>query len=155
MSSAWFGPQTNQCRQTRPFTGPWESCDSIRQEHALALVARPIRGAQHFQNSRCRRGSLASGDAVKIDRAAKLEPVDRGLLQSVGTGNAARGKRDAEIRFEQRDQIPFRAQLVSLVNVETMAANEGGEPGEVLAIDAPQPQILTQFIDLYDANRYR
>src|SRR5262249_28079008 len=35
MPSAWFGPQTNQCRQTRPFTGPWESCDSIRQEHAL------------------------------------------------------------------------------------------------------------------------
>src|SRR5947208_4984459 len=28
-------PQTNQCRQTRPFTGPWESCDSIRPEHAL------------------------------------------------------------------------------------------------------------------------
>src|SRR5215471_67611 len=36
MPSAWFGPQTNQCRQTRPFTGPWESRDSIRQEHALA-----------------------------------------------------------------------------------------------------------------------
>src|SRR5262245_62593849 len=36
MPSAWLGPQTNQCRQTRPFTGPWESCDSIRQEHALA-----------------------------------------------------------------------------------------------------------------------
>src|SRR6516165_11044117 len=35
MPSAWLGPQTNQCRQTRPFTGPWESCDSIRQEHAL------------------------------------------------------------------------------------------------------------------------
>src|SRR5947199_5019156 len=31
-------PQTNQCRQTRPFTGPWESCDSIRPEHALVLV---------------------------------------------------------------------------------------------------------------------
>src|SRR5215469_5336352 len=38
MPSAWLGPQTNQCRQTRPFTGPWESCDSIRQEHALALA---------------------------------------------------------------------------------------------------------------------
>src|SRR5262245_13224180 len=37
MPSAWFGPQTNQCRQTRPFTGPWESCDSIRQEHALVF----------------------------------------------------------------------------------------------------------------------
>src|SRR5947199_9795023 len=32
-------PQTNQCRQTRPFTGPWESCDSIRPEHALAPAA--------------------------------------------------------------------------------------------------------------------
>src|SRR2546430_2759363 len=31
-------PQTNQCRQTRPFTGPWESCDSIRPEHALDLT---------------------------------------------------------------------------------------------------------------------
>src|SRR2546427_7372490 len=31
-------PQTNQCRQTRPFTGPWESCDSIRPEHALVLI---------------------------------------------------------------------------------------------------------------------
>src|SRR5207244_9544340 len=31
-------PQTNQCRQTRPFTGPWESCDSIRPEHALGLA---------------------------------------------------------------------------------------------------------------------
>src|SRR5246127_5477241 len=39
MPSASFGPQTNQCRQTRPFTGPWESCDSIRQEHALAGFA--------------------------------------------------------------------------------------------------------------------
>src|SRR5246500_3045397 len=39
MPSASFGPQTNQCRQTRPFTGPWESCDSIRQEHALAYDA--------------------------------------------------------------------------------------------------------------------
>src|SRR5262249_43100496 len=37
MPSAWLGPQTNQCRQTRPFTGPWESCDSIRQEHALVF----------------------------------------------------------------------------------------------------------------------
>src|SRR5262249_43114650 len=37
MPSAWFGPQTNQCRQTRPLTGPWEPCDSIRQEHALVL----------------------------------------------------------------------------------------------------------------------
>src|SRR5215469_10561220 len=35
MPSAWLGPQTNQCRQTRPLTSPWESCDSIRQEHAL------------------------------------------------------------------------------------------------------------------------
>src|SRR5262245_53203408 len=24
MPSAWFGPQTNRCRQTRPFIGPWE-----------------------------------------------------------------------------------------------------------------------------------
>src|SRR5262245_55769010 len=39
MPSAWLGPQTNQCRQTRPFTGPWESCDSIRQEHALEITA--------------------------------------------------------------------------------------------------------------------
>src|SRR3989475_12080210 len=31
-------PQTNQCRQTRPFTGPWESCDSIRPEHALVAL---------------------------------------------------------------------------------------------------------------------
>src|SRR5437016_13730598 len=31
-------PQTNQCRQTRPFTGPWESCDSIRPEHALGPI---------------------------------------------------------------------------------------------------------------------
>src|SRR5207249_11228393 len=30
-------PQTNQCRQTRPFTGPWETCDSIRPEHALGV----------------------------------------------------------------------------------------------------------------------
>src|SRR5262249_50303365 len=37
MPSAWFGPQTNQCRQTRPLTGPWEPCDSIRQEHALGF----------------------------------------------------------------------------------------------------------------------
>src|SRR5262249_11539001 len=28
-------PPANQCGQTRLFTGPWESCDSIRQEHAL------------------------------------------------------------------------------------------------------------------------
>src|SRR6266576_5981121 len=33
-------PQTNQCRQTRPFTGPWESCDSIRPEHALVEAFR-------------------------------------------------------------------------------------------------------------------
>src|SRR5262245_48703836 len=39
MPSAWLGPQTNQCRQTRPFTGPWESCDSIRQEHALGAAS--------------------------------------------------------------------------------------------------------------------
>src|SRR2546421_3769271 len=32
-------PQTNQCRQTRPFTGPWESCDSIRPEHALERLS--------------------------------------------------------------------------------------------------------------------
>src|SRR5215471_15546008 len=47
MSSAWFGPQTNQCRQTRPFTGPWESRDSIRQEHALGsrgVVGRDVHG---------------------------------------------------------------------------------------------------------------
>src|SRR5262249_39533145 len=40
--SAWFGPQTKQCRQTRPLTGPWEPCDSIRQEHALVQLAGKI-----------------------------------------------------------------------------------------------------------------
>src|SRR6516164_8419949 len=38
-----FGPQTNQCRQTRPLTGPWEPCDSIRQEHALVVDAKDAR----------------------------------------------------------------------------------------------------------------
>src|SRR6266436_7231590 len=38
-------PETNQCRQTRPFTGPWESCDSIRQEHALAPARQSFRSA--------------------------------------------------------------------------------------------------------------
>src|SRR6516164_9592485 len=44
MPSAWLGPQANQCRQTRPFTGPWESCDSIRQEHALAPLINDVIG---------------------------------------------------------------------------------------------------------------
>src|SRR5262245_44402 len=38
MLSASFGPQTNQCRQTR-LTGPWGTCDSIRPEHALDTLA--------------------------------------------------------------------------------------------------------------------
>src|SRR6516164_11544211 len=60
MPSAWLGPQTNQCRQTRPFTGPWESCDSIRQEHALV----------------CRGDSLSARD--HIGRGA-VEPVHQRL----------------------------------------------------------------------------
>src|SRR5262249_60655249 len=60
---------------------------------------------------------------------------------------------DAEIRFEQRDQIPFRAQLVSLVDVEIMVANERGEPFEVLAIGAPQPAFLPQIIDFDGGTR--
>src|SRR6516162_5559577 len=39
-----FGPQTNQCRQTRPLTGPWEPCDSIRQEHALVSSVALLNG---------------------------------------------------------------------------------------------------------------
>src|SRR5262249_43954872 len=118
------------------------------EKRALGRVTRPIRRPQHFQNGRCRRGSFAAGDAVKVDGAAKLKAVDRSLLQRVGTRNAARSKRDAKIRFEQRDQIPFRAQLVSLVDVETMAANERREPFEVLERGRPKPTFLPQVIDL-------
>src|SRR5262245_61648361 len=35
---AWFNPQRRiNAGQTLPFAGPWESCDSIRPEHALAV----------------------------------------------------------------------------------------------------------------------
>src|SRR5262245_20459123 len=45
MPSAWFGPQTNRCRQTRPFIGPWEflrfysarTCSRSRSFHALLV----------------------------------------------------------------------------------------------------------------------
>src|SRR5262249_54521536 len=41
--SAWFGPpKTNQFGETRPFADLWESCDSIRPEHALAQQARVL-----------------------------------------------------------------------------------------------------------------
>src|SRR5262249_61865946 len=36
MPSAWAAPRRINARQTRPFTALWESCDSIRPEHALA-----------------------------------------------------------------------------------------------------------------------
>src|SRR5262249_55272508 len=35
MPSAWAAPRRINARQTRPFTALWESCDSVRPEHAL------------------------------------------------------------------------------------------------------------------------
>src|SRR5262245_19999133 len=56
MPSAWLGPQTNQCRQTRPFTGPWESCDSIRQEHALVAWCKRERERLQMQREMLQSG---------------------------------------------------------------------------------------------------
>jgi hypothetical protein len=61
----------------------------------------------NFKMADATASSLAARDAVKIDRAAKLDAIDHSLLQGVGMRNAARSKCDTEIGFEQRDQILF------------------------------------------------
>src|SRR5215471_1702756 len=90
MPSAWLGPQTNQCRQTRPFTGPWESCDSIRQEHALAAARRehpkpatPADAKRLSASAPSRYPSVSAGHVKKPDLLG-MRPVEH--LDRLGGG---------------------------------------------------------------------
>src|SRR5262245_25873866 len=67
MPSAWLGPQTNQCRQNRPFTWPLETCDSIWQEHALVLAVK----AQTYSFEA---GNVRHEHEWRAWRAAKVPP---------------------------------------------------------------------------------
>src|SRR6516165_4635087 len=73
MPSAWLGPQTNQCRQTRPFTGPWESCDSIRQEHALGVTEWQ---KNSVSPAKCLGAKERQKRAVEVDEGAGTQRID-------------------------------------------------------------------------------
>src|SRR6516164_2942087 len=67
-----FGPQTNQCRQTRPLTGPWEPCDSIRQEHALVATRPPLPAHRGRRSVRLK---IREGTMRALPRAAAVAAV--------------------------------------------------------------------------------
>src|SRR5262245_66664404 len=77
---------------------------------------------------------------------------DRRLLQCPRTRTAWR-KWNAQIGFDERDQIPFGGQLVAAIDVETMAANECRGLFRKFAIGAAQPPLLPQFIDVDGGSR--
>src|SRR5262245_55918499 len=64
------------------------------------------------------------------------------------TRSAAGNEGNAQIGFEQGDQIAFRSQRVALIDVEIMAANQRHSLLEVFAISTSQPALLSQLINV-------
>src|SRR5262249_13316813 len=93
------------------------------------------------------RRSLAARHAVEIDSTMHFHTFDRRLLQCPRTRTAWR-KCNAQIGFDERDQIPFGGQLVAAIDVETMAANECRGLFRKFAIGAAQPHLLAPALDV-------
>jgi len=70
-----------------------------------------------------------------------------------GDTRAAWRKCNAQIGFDERDQLPLGGQLVAAIDVETMAANECRGLFRKFAIGAAQPPLLPQLIDINGGSR--
>src|SRR5262249_14901218 len=99
--------------------------DRSAEKRTLNLVCgeRPIGRTQHLQHRGRRRSALTARHTIEIDGAAELHAFDGRLLQCFRARNAAGNERNAQIGFEQGDQIAFRGQLVAPIDIEVMAAN--------------------------------
>src|SRR3954471_24044766 len=64
------------------------------------------------------------------------------------SGRGARNERDAQAGLQQSDEVAFGCELVALIHIEMMAANECCRLFRLLAIGAPQPALLSQVFDL-------
>src|SRR5262245_46043624 len=98
MPSAWFGPQTNRCRQTRPFIGPWEFLRFYSARTCSRCVVRGRAFILHAHLGRDRAGIAHA--LVVIDLISALEIIEVAGQQRVAVEveqAALFGQQEAEI----------------------------------------------------------
>jgi hypothetical protein len=69
-----------------------------------------------------------------VNRAPQIEPVHHYAFERFRCGCAARQHRNADIGFEQFDQVTLRSNPVTVIDVETKAAKRRVEPLGMFAI---------------------
>ena len=94
----------------------------------LADELLPVRAAQHPHHGGSHGGPLAPGDAVEVHGAARVEPFDGGALQRRRDRRGVGDDGDADIGFEQLDQVALRGDLVAALDVEPMLAQRSVHP---------------------------
>ena len=75
-------------------------------------------------------------------------PSTGACFNVLGHAHAARRERDAEIGLEQRDQVSFRRELMTVSQVEIMAAQQRRKLFGALAMGAAQESLLPQILDI-------
>ena len=88
------------------------------------------------------------GDAVKVHGAARIEPFDRGALQRRRDRRGVGDDGDADIGFEQLDQVAFRGDLVAALDVEPVFAQRSIHPVRMFAVVSRQQLLGPEIADV-------
>src|SRR5262245_15299868 len=91
MPSAWAAPRRINARQTRPFTALWESCDSVRPEHALGERARLLTENEAGSNP-------AAGANLRSASKAGHSPF---MLGNAGSNSVGRPRHARVVQLEE------------------------------------------------------
>ena len=114
---------------------------------ALRQKLLPVRAAQHPHYGGCYRGALAPGDAIKVHRAPRVEPVDAGALQGRRDRGGVRKHSDTDIGLQELDQVALRGNFVASIDVDAMLAQRIVQPVGMFAVVSRQQLLVSEILE--------
>src|ERR1700757_3291103 len=88
----------------------------------------PVRATKQAHDGGSDRGTLPSGNAIKLHSAARVQSIHGSALQCIRDRRGLWDDRDADIGLKELDQLALRPDFVATVDRDTMFPERPAEP---------------------------